>query len=140
MQITVIGLSHHQTPVELRERFAFAREELPVALQRLPDGLSGAVLSTCNRIELYLAAEAAVPEQAAIDALAHLRGEPPPEGAVFYHHSGAAAVGHLFRVAAGIDSLVVGESEILGQVREAFSAATAAGRADPVLARLFHSA
>jgi glutamyl-tRNA reductase len=140
MQITVVGLSHHQTPVELRERFAFAREELPQALQRLPQGLSGAVLSTCNRIELYLAAEATVSQTTAIEALSHLRGEPAPEGAVFYYHSGSAAVWHLFRVAAGIDSLVVGESEILGQVREAFSGATAAGRADPVLARLFHSA
>ena len=67
-------------------------------------------------------------------------GDVQPEGVAFFHYTGSDAVQHLYRVAAGIDSLVVGESEILGQVREAFSAATAAGSGNPTLARLFHSA
>lgn len=141
MHVSVTGLSYHHTPVEVRERFAFGGEELVPALRSLPRALGGAaILSTCNRTELYLAGDAAAGRTAAVEALAAARGGPAPEGAVFYHLEGAEAVRHLFRVAAGVDSLVVGESEILGQVREAFSAATAAGSSNAVLARLFHSA
>jgi len=145
MHVSVTGLSHHETPVELRERFALGDDELVPALRRLPPALGGAaILSTCNRTEVYFAGEAPVDRAAAVDALVAARGPAPregaPEGVAFYHRGGADAVRHLFRVAAGIESLVIGESEILGQVREAFSAATAAGTGNPVLARLFHSA
>jgi glutamyl-tRNA reductase len=127
--------------VELRERYAFGAEQLVPSLQRLPVGLGGGViLSTCNRTELYLAAEGHVSRDTAVMALGAARGEPAPEGVTFYHNDGGDAVRHLYRVAAGIESLVVGESEILGQVREAFSAATAAGSGNAVLARLFHTA
>jgi glutamyl-tRNA reductase len=125
----------------LRERFAFNGEQLAGALARLPAELGGgAILSTCNRSELYLASERPVSRDEAVAAVATMRGEPSPEGVTFYHYDGSEAVRHLFRVAAGIESLVVGESEILGQVRGAFSASTAAGSGNPVLARLFHSA
>ncbi|MGE0685757.1 MAG: glutamyl-tRNA reductase [Dehalococcoidia bacterium] len=141
MQISVTGLSHHDTPVELRELFAFSTEQLAPALAHLPAGLGGAaLLSTCNRTELYLASEAPVSRAEVIEALASVRGVPVPEGAHFFHLERREAVEHLFGVAAGIDSLVIGESEILGQVREAFSAATAAQSGNPVLARLFHAA
>jgi glutamyl-tRNA reductase len=141
MHVSVTGLSHHSTPVEVRERFAFSAEDLVPGLQRLPSGLAGAtILSTCNRSEIYITSDTAVSREAAIEALVAARGEPAPEGLTFYHLDGAEAVRHLFRVAAGIESLVIGESEILGQVRGAFSAATAAGSGDAVLARLFHSA
>jgi glutamyl-tRNA reductase len=157
MHISVTGVSHHETPVELRERFAFSKDALAPALRRLPEGLGGAVLSTCNRSELYLTSETPIDRDEAIAALLKLRDDTTTgaEGAAlegawgsspssmplpFFHHTDADAVQHLYRVAAGIDSLVVGESEILGQVREAFSAATAAGSGNPVLARLFHSA
>jgi len=140
MHIAVTGVSHHETPVELRERLAFNPEQLAPALRRLPADLAGAILSTCNRTELYLASEAAVGREAAAAALTAARGEPAPEGVAFYYLSGLEAVRHLFKVAAGVESLVVGESEILGQVREAFSAATAANRSNAVLARLFHTA
>jgi glutamyl-tRNA reductase len=127
--------------VELRELFAFGGEEVVPALQRLPEGLGGAaILSTCNRTELYVASDEPLDRDAAVAALNTARGEPAPEAVSFFHYSGTEAVRHLFRVAAGVESLVVGESEILGQVREAFSAATAAGSGSPVLARLFHSA
>jgi glutamyl-tRNA reductase len=139
--VSVTGVSHHETPVELRERFAFAGNQLVPALQKLPSNVgAGAVLSTCNRSEIYLATEHAVSPEEAVAAIAAMRGEPAPEGVRFYHFEGREAVRHLFRVAAGVESLVIGESEILGQVREAFSAATAAGSGNPVLARLFHSA
>jgi len=141
MHVSVTGVSHHETPVELRERFAFNGEQLAIALTRLPADLGGgAILSTCNRSELYLASERPVSRDEAVTAVAAMRGEPPLEGVTFYHYEGVEAVRHLFRVAAGIESLVIGESEILGQVREAFSASTAAGSGNPVLARLFHSA
>ena len=141
MFVSVTGVSHHETPVELRERYAFGAEQLTPALRRLPAELGGGViLSTCNRTELYLAAEVAPGHEAAAGALAMARGASGPEGVTFYHHEGPEAVRHLYRVAAGIESLVIGESEILGQVREAFSASTAAGSSNAVLARLFHTA
>jgi glutamyl-tRNA reductase len=141
MFLSVTGVSHHETPVELRERFAFGAEQLTPALSRLPSDLGGGViLSTCNRTELYLAGDSSANRAAGAAALAQARGEPSPEGVSFYHHDGADAVRHLYRVAAGIESLVIGESEILGQVREAFSASTAAGSSNAVLARLFHTA
>jgi glutamyl-tRNA reductase len=141
MFVSVTGVSHHETPVELRERFAFGAEQLSPALARLPaDFGGGVILSTCNRAELYLAGESPMSRDAAASALAQARSEPAPEGASFYHHQGADAVRHLYRVAAGIESLVIGESEILGQVREAFAASTAAGSSNAVLARLFHTA
>jgi glutamyl-tRNA reductase len=141
VNVSVTGVSHHETPVELRERFAFSAEQLPAALSRLsPDLGGGVVLSTCNRSELYLAGDSPIGRDGAVAALVQARGEPEPEGVSFYHYSGAEAVRHLYRVAAGIESLVIGESEILGQVREAFSASTAAGTSNAVLARLFHTA
>lgn len=141
MHLTVTGLSHHDTPVALRELFAFGPDQLAPALGHLPEGLGGAaILSTCNRTELYLASDIEVASADVIAALAAARDVPLPEGAHFFHLAGPEAVKHLFRVAAGIDSLVIGESEILGQVREAFSAATSAGSGNTVLARLFHSA
>jgi glutamyl-tRNA reductase len=141
MQVSVTGISHHTTPIALRERFAFATEELAPALERLRVDFAGAaLLSTCNRTELYITSETKLTREAGIAALIRARGLPAPESMPFYYHAGAEAVRHLYRVAAGVDSLVIGESEILGQVREAFSAATAAGSGNPVLARLFHTA
>src|SRR3954471_2951235 len=110
MHISVTGLSHHETPVELRERFAFGADALAPALRRLPEGLGGAVLSTCNRSELYLTSETPLDRALAIDALLKLRddrqteatgaasegdwGSSPismPEGVAFFHYTDAAA-------------------------------------------------
>ena len=140
MRISVTGVSHHETPVELRELFAFTGEQLVEGLRRISSEASGAaILSTCNRSELYIVSE----DDRAIDGaavMAKARGETSPEGVSFFHLEGPDAVQHLFRVTAGIESLVIGESEILGQVRDAFSASTAAGSGNTVLARLFHTA
>ena len=139
--VTCVGLNHETSPVEEREQLAFSAEQLPNALAILGEVLRGAVIvSTCNRTELY----ATTPSEATqgprlIQLLNAIKGTQIDE-AHFYvlHH--AAAVRHLFRVAAGIDSMVLGEPQILGQVREAMSAATGAGTLNGVLSRVFHSA
>jgi glutamyl-tRNA reductase len=115
MTLTLIGLSHHVAPVELRERVTLDA----AAAAALADSLGDAIcLSTCNRTELYFEG---VDERQAVTALQELAGE-PLDGVLYRLHEDAAAL-HLFRVAAGLDSLVPGEGEILGQVRVAYEAA-----------------
>jgi glutamyl-tRNA reductase len=134
MRLVLVGTSHHHAPIELRERVALS----PALARSLAGRLGEAVcLSTCNRTELYVAAAdadaAAEAESAAVASLVAL--EPDVEGALYRLHDEAAAL-HLFRVAAGLDSLVPGEGEILGQVREAYEA----GTPGPLLDRLFRHA
>ncbi|HZS31083.1 MAG TPA: glutamyl-tRNA reductase [Gaiellaceae bacterium] len=135
IRLVLVGTSHHHAPVELRERVALEKEEARALAARLAeDGREAACLSTCNRTELYLAAEdGAAAERAAVAALAEL--EPDVEPALYRLHDHAAAL-HLFRVAAGLDSLVPGEGEILGQVRVAHEL----GTTGPVLDRVFRQA
>ncbi|MEX2245671.1 MAG: glutamyl-tRNA reductase [Dehalococcoidia bacterium] len=142
MQISLVGISHKTAPVAVREHFALEPHELPAALVRLGEHHAGAaVLSTCNRTEVYVANPRGVGDPRAIVALlSEIKGEPPVEGAPFFVLSGKDAARHLFRVAAGVESMVIGESEILGQVRGAFTAATAAGTHTVALSRLFHTA
>jgi glutamyl-tRNA reductase len=142
MQISLVGISHKTAPVAVREHFAFSPDELPPLLRRLGENHAGAaVLSTCNRTEIYLADTRRLGDPRAVAAmLSEIKGELPIEGAPFFTLTGKEAARHLFRVAAGIESMVVGESEILGQVRAAFSASTAAGTHTPALSRLFHTA
>jgi glutamyl-tRNA reductase len=128
MTLALVGLSHHVAPVELRERVTLD----PATAASLAASLGDAVcLSTCNRTELYLSG---VPEDRAQAVLEQLAGE-PLDGVVYRLHEDAAAL-HLFRVAAGLDSLVPGEGEILGQVRDAFESA----EPGPVLDRVFRQA
>ncbi|HTR34088.1 MAG TPA: glutamyl-tRNA reductase [Gaiellaceae bacterium] len=128
MTLVLVGLSHHVAPVELRERVTLD----PAAAAELARSLGDAVcLSTCNRTELYLAGGS---EEAAAAALERLAGE-PLDGVLYRLHEDAAAQ-HLFRVAAGLDSLVPGEGEILGQVRDAYEAVTPG----PVLDHVFRQA
>ncbi|TML85357.1 MAG: glutamyl-tRNA reductase [Actinobacteria bacterium] len=131
MRLVLVGTSHHRAPVELRERVALDRAHA----SSLAGSLGEAVcLSTCNRTELYVAAEdGEAAERAAVDALVAL--EPEVEPALYRLRDDAAAL-HLFRVAAGLDSLVPGEGEILGQVRAAYEA----GSPGALLNRLFHQA
>lgn len=142
MRISLVGLSHKTAPVEVREHFAMAADELPQLLARLGQRYAGAaVLSTCNRTEIYIADPAPVEDPRPIAGLlSELKGEPPIEGAPFTATVGDEAARHLFRVAAGVESMVVGESEVLGQVRGAFTAATQAGTHTQALSRLFHTA
>jgi glutamyl-tRNA reductase len=114
MSLALVGLSHHVAPVELRERVTLDLGAAAALARSLGDAVC---LSTCNRTELYLAD---VPEDRAVSALEELAGE--PLGGILYRlHEDAASL-HLFRVAAGLDSLVPGEGEILGQVRAAYEA------------------
>ena len=143
MTLLAIGLNHQTAPVELRERVAFADHSLPAALAALR-GLETVrevvLLSTCNRTELYAVAE---DDGRALDAwLADHPGDARHEdlGAYLYRHEDADAVRHLFRVATGLDSLVLGEPQILGQVKQAWAAARSAGTLGGQLDRLFQQA
>src|SRR5947208_10753312 len=135
MSIVLVGISHHQAPVELRERAALDPESAAKLARTLAGDRSEAVcLSTCNRTELYLADESPeVAEEKAEAALLALEAELGPALSRLRDEDAAR---HLFRVAAGLDSLVPGEGEILGQVR----AAHAAGATGSILDRLFRQA
>jgi glutamyl-tRNA reductase len=135
MRLVLVGTSHHHAPVELREQVALDREDAQALAARLAEGgRESACLSTCNRTELYLAAEdAEEAEHAAVAALSSLGPEVEP---ALYRLQDRAAAHHLFRVAAGLDSLVPGEGEILGQVRVAHEL----GTTGPLLDRVFRQA
>jgi glutamyl-tRNA reductase len=126
--LTLIGLSHHVAPVELRERVTLDAPAAAALASSLGDAIC---LSTCNRTELYFEG---VDERQAVSALQELAGE-PLDGVLYRLHEDAAAL-HLFRVASGLDSLVPGEGEILGQVRDAYEAA----RPGALLDRVFRQA
>jgi glutamyl-tRNA reductase len=117
MHLVLVGTSHHHAPVELRERVALDPERAAALRDELGDAVC---LSTCNRTELYVVAEdAGEAEHRAVAALVELESEVEP---ALYRLRDQAAALHLFRVAAGLDSLVPGEGEILGQVRAAYEA------------------
>lgn len=146
-ELLLIGVNHKVAPVEVRERLAFTpdhiRDVLPQLIERLACASAEAViLSTCNRTELYLcAADLAAAETIAQACLAdHSRLSPAELKTVLYYKRGAEAAGHLLRVAAGLDSLVAGENEILGQVKTAGELAHAAGTTGPILSALFRAA
>ncbi len=145
MEILVTGLSHRRAPVELREKLAVDEALLPAALGEFRKGLGAdeiVLLSTCNRVELYTVHEEAPPEPARVASLLAARHGVPPgllEPAL-YRHAGPEAVRHLFRVAASLDSMVLGEPQITGQVRDAYLAAKEAGATGRVFNRLFQQA
>jgi glutamyl-tRNA reductase len=138
MRLVLVGTSHHHAPVELRERVALGLEAAAELARRLAaTGGEAVCLSTCNRTELYVAApDVEAAERAAVAALAEL--EPDVEPALYRLRDHAAAL-HLFRVAAGLDSLVPGEGEILGQVRAAHDAGTTGILLDRVFRQALHA-
>ncbi|HZO49825.1 MAG TPA: hypothetical protein VFB26_06745, partial [Gaiellaceae bacterium] len=138
MKLALVGISHHRAPVELRERVAVDLDGAAALARSLADGCEAVVLSTCNRTELYLAAtEARDLDARGTAALLELAAERGDEVApVLYRLGDESAALHLFRVAAGLDSMVPGEGEILGQVRTAYEA----GAPGPLLDRLFRQA
>ncbi len=140
MSLLLVGISHRVAPVELRERVALTGEEAATLAEELAAESGEAVcLSTCNRTELYLAGGDAVADVAdrAVASLAARSGlEESRLRSVLYRLEDEAAGIHLFRVAAGLDSMVPGEGEILGQVRNAYEA----GKPGPLLDRLFRQA
>lgn len=143
MRLVLVGTSHHLAPVELRERLGFDERTGRELVSRLVAANAEAVaLSTCNRVCVYLAHEdAAEARRLAVAELAlRSRFEPRELDRWLYTKSDENAARHLFRVASGLDSLVPGEAQILGQVRAAFEAADEAGSAGVVLHRLFRQA
>jgi glutamyl-tRNA reductase len=143
MEILCYGLSHHTAPVELRERFAVAQHQVgTTALQLSGMGaLSEAVvLSTCNRVEFYVAASRADAGFRDIEQFVTARAGFLPERIHFYRHHSPDSINHLFRVVCGLDSMVPGESEILGQVKFAYRAASNAGATARMLNKLFQRA
>lgn len=145
MQILVVGLNHKAAPVSLLERLVIGEDDLIKALHQLDNYqhvLEGAILSTCNRTEVYAVVSkfhgGAQDLRNFLSEFCHVAPEEFSDHLYTYHEE--AAAGHLFRVAAGVDSLVVGESEILGQVRRAFSIAIDEGVARSVLSGAYRSA
>ncbi|MDE2842292.1 MAG: glutamyl-tRNA reductase [Chloroflexota bacterium] len=150
MSLLVLGVNHRTAPVEVREKLTVDSERLPAALDALATQVaSGVILSTCNRLEIYTLTED-VPD--GLESVAKVRefvaeysGVSPEELEPYlYHHLEGDCVRHLFRVASGLDSMVVGEWEILGQVRDAFAAASnpkgGSGHVKGPISRLFHQA
>src|SRR5512147_1730572 len=129
MHIVVVGLSHKTAPVEIREKLAIPESRLGEALARLCSysGVKeGMLLSTCNRVEVYAVVEDLEPGYGGIQdflADAHLSLSSEQLTPHIYWHQGDRAISHLFRVASSLDSMIVGESQILGQIKEAFEVA-----------------
>jgi glutamyl-tRNA reductase len=142
MPLAVVGASHRTAPIEHRERFALGRTEVPDALLELAeDGSEAVVLSTCNRTEVYLS----LPDGS--DGVEHARallaariGQDPAQAArYFYVHRDRQAAEHLFRVSSGLDSMILGEPQIQGQVKEAYATAReVAGENGPVVGQALH--
>ncbi|MGQ3052869.1 MAG: glutamyl-tRNA reductase [Roseateles sp.] len=141
MSVFALGLNHNTAPLDLRGRFAFTLEQLAPSLtglrQKLPGAPEAAILSTCNRTEVYVAAPSAQ-VQPAIAWLAQAGGV---EAGALREHAyvmqGSAAARHAFRVASGLDSMVLGEPQILGQMKQAVKEAEAAGALGTTLHQLF---
>ncbi|GAA3889473.1 glutamyl-tRNA reductase [Saccharothrix violaceirubra] len=145
MSVLVVGLSHRTTPVPVLERAAIADADLGKVLDQLikaPSVSEAVLLSTCNRVEVYAVVETfhgGMNE--VVEVLARQAGAEPPD--LFEHlyvHYSAAAVEHLFSVAGGLDSMVVGESQILGQLRAAYGAADRVGAVGRTLHELVQQA
>jgi glutamyl-tRNA reductase len=134
MNLFCVGLSHHTADVETLERFGGTAKTDCVLRNSGCDEVL--LLSTCNRVEVYAAAENFVPNAQIARCLARTEDVEGP----FYRYEGPECVRHLFRVTSGIDSMVVGETEILGQTKKAYEAARAAGAAGKYLHRLFQRA
>lgn len=149
MKFLLTGLNHRTAPVEVREKIAFDERTLPDALENLrkrPGVVEGVILSTCNRVEVSVTAEDAADAEAAVDGfIADTRSvERTWVSPYLYHYGGSDAIRHLFRVASSLDSMVVGEPQILGQLKSAYAIAKEHGSIngflDLVMTRAFNVA
>ena len=146
MTLVAVGLNHHTSPVELREQIAFSAKSIPSAVLRLRKRLNDAgivILSTCNRVELYVhhpgSAENLFSEIREFLCDWHNIAEKDFTD-YLYEYEGEEVVRHLFRVTASLDSLVVGEAQILGQVHDAYLVAQTEQAADRIIHQLFQKA
>jgi glutamyl-tRNA reductase len=146
LAFVAVGVDYTTAPIEMRERLAFADAEIPSALERLTDPANGlldqaAILSTCNRVELYGVSRSRFAERELAHFLARYHGLDPSRVAnAVYVYRGARVAHHLAATAAGMRSLVLGEAQIQGQIRKALEHALTAGTAGAELWRLFESA
>lgn len=146
MLVQVVGLSHHGTSIELRERLAFTAEQTREALdhwRRVFPGVEAVLLSTCNRVEIYAATEreSGPTFDQVTNFLARFHGIDPAELTEYlYRHGDEAAVRHLFAVASSLDSMVVGEPQILAQVKQAYQVATEQDNTGPLMHAVFQAA
>ena len=143
MPLFTLGISHHTAPVAVRERMSFTPEQIPASLRAvtaLPGVSEAVILSTCNRTEIY--AELSADGGAALAAwlAAERAADDPGVQSRFYSHEGDAALQHLLRVACGLDSQILGEPQILGQVKDAYELARASTSAGNRLHRTFQFA
>ena len=140
MRVCAIGVNHDKTPLDIRERLAINADQLSETLASLSDRLPQSVLlSTCNRTEIYTIDRGDTANRDAVVAFMSARAEVPESDLLphLYIHEGSAAVKHLFRVASGLDSLIIGEYEILGQVRQALENGNKGGKVGLPLLNLF---
>lgn len=140
--IYLIGLNHQTAPLELREKLSVSRHHLPRTLSQLKDSLGcGVLISTCNRLEIYLNSHQENIYEACISFIQQAFNVSEQELAGFiYTYTDQTAIEHLFRVTSGLDSMLIGEYEVLGQVKTAYKAAEEAGVLDLTLRKLFESA
>ena len=140
MPLIALGINHRTAPVDIRERVVFPAERLPGALlelRHLPEVQSAAILSTCNRTEIYCSLERDNADTLINWLCTHHRLPPDQLGPYLYVYPDQAAVRHIFRVAAGLDSMILGEPQILGQMKNAYQSAVDAGTLDTQLSKLF---
>jgi glutamyl-tRNA reductase len=138
MKLFCVGISHHTANVETRERYAGARSE--EALRAAAGCRETLMLATCNRVEVYASAEQPLATEEILRVLQQGGTGEIENADAFYRYDGEACVEHLFRVVAGLDSMVIGETEILGQVKKAYAGARDSGGAGPLLHRVFQRA
>jgi glutamyl-tRNA reductase len=140
MSLVVVGINHRTAPVDVRERVVFEPARVPEALRELtslPDVRESVIVSTCNRTELYCVTENGEAELGKWLERYHQLGSSIHH--CMYRLSDARAVAHAFSVASGLDSMVLGEPQILGQLKDAYRTAQDAGTTGPVLNRLFQA-
>ena len=148
MEFLVVGLNHRTAPVEVRELLSLNKEQLPHALSAMNGhGVGGVILSTCNRSEFYTldvpedgASSEAGPDRVKRFLVERFGISLLDVDRYLYVYRGYECIHHLFRVSASLDSMILGEEQIIGQVRDAYEAATTAGTAQGPLAQLFQQA
>jgi glutamyl-tRNA reductase len=141
MAVNILGINHKTAPVALREKVAFTEDRLGAALLALRQELGVAealILSTCNRTEVYWSGTASGPELS--QWLERHHGNDLDLAASLYVHQESRAIEHTFSVASGLDSMVLGEVQILGQLKDAYRIAQESGSTGPILNKLFQAA
>jgi glutamyl-tRNA reductase len=143
MHINLVGINYQTAPIEIREKAAISLERLPDSLTALRKYVShGVILSTCNRTEIYASADDSHDVKKACDDFLREYLQIAVDGlsTFMYSKRDSALVEHLFRVASGLDSMIIGEYEVLGQVKQAWELAEEAGMSNMALRHIFHSA